>query len=220
MAKRKNPAKKRAKRRNPAAKTKIVYRNKPKRKAAKRIARRSITGLNFKTAAKNILPTQVGMFAAKYAAKRFPGFGGPATETDPNTWGYGTYIKGSIGATLAAMGVNLIKPGYGQKVLEGGLNLMVYELGQNEFVAKSAWGQAAFGQADYFPEEYLMTGTDDYPEVMGRDGNFYPADERHRLPETQMGGGQFAPVDQFGDVLQPVGPLGATGDRWSRAFVH
>lgn len=205
----KNPVKKRGARRKGLA------------KRAGSSVRRSFTGLNFRAASKNIIPTQLGMFAAVWGAKRFPGFGGEATQTNPESWGYQSYIKGSITGVLAGMAANVVKSGSGQKVLEGALNLMVFELIQNEFVQGSEWASGQFGQdGEYFPQEYLMTGTDEYPQMYGQDGNVYPADERHRLPEVEMEGMRFAPVGPLGGsgALRQVGPLGAT-DPWAEALV-
>jgi hypothetical protein len=185
------------------------------RKAAKTIAKRSITGLNFKSAAKNMLPTQLGMFCAKWGAKKFPGFGGDAEEGNPDSWGYQSFIKGALGATVGAMVINAIRPSYGQKVLEGGLNLMMYELFQMKLISRSEWASGQFGEEeDYIPDEYLLTGSDDYPQVMGEDGNWYPANEVHRLPETTIGQAELVRPGALGDNLQPPGALG--GDPWAR----
>lgn len=170
---------------------------------------------------------QLGMFAAKWAAKRFDP---DASETDPGSWNWSSYLKGSVGAVLGGMVANMLKPGSGQKALEGGLNLMIYKAIQNELISGSDWAAGQLGEDDedydegyflgedddYVPDEYLLTGTDEYPLMFGEDGELYPADDIHRLPEVEMDGyGQLEPVGPLGQ-LEPVGPLGA--DPYSRAY--
>lgn len=188
----------------------------PKRGAAKRAARRigqSIMGLNIRKAIGDVLPTQAGMFAAKWAAKKFPG-DSAATEIDPESWNAMSYVKGSIGAFVAGVAANTIKPGSGQAVLAGGINLMIYKAIQNELINKSDWARGQFGADDdvYTPDEYLMTGadedialpalfgTDEYPMMFDGNGNAVPATDDYRLPEVEMEG--------YGDVLEVPGRLG------------
>lgn len=184
------------------------------RKVARRISRglgRSLMGLNFKSALASVPYMQIGMFAAKIAAKRL---GPDASETDPGTWNWSSYLKGSLGGAAAAIAVNAVKRGGGQKVLEGALNLMFFKAIENELVATSDWAKKWFGEDDYVPNEYLMTGTDQDPWMYADDGSLMPADDRHRLPEVPMG--QLEPIGPLGQ-LEPVGPLGAV-DPWVRAY--
>jgi hypothetical protein len=153
------------------------------------------------------------MLAAKFAAKKF---GDAASETDPGSWNWASYVKGSVGAVLAGFAANMVRRGSGQKVLEGGLALMMYKAVQNELIVNSQWASEQFGQDDYIPDEYLLTGNDDDPYYYGQDGQLYPADNRHRFPEVQIGGA-LVPVGPLGETLEPVGPLGA--DPWRSAYV-
>lgn len=174
-------------------------------------ARSAFAGLNFRSALKNAPAFQIGMFASKWAAKRFSDEY-PATETDPESWNYASYLKGGLGATIAAFLAQMIRPGMGQKVLEGGLNLMLFKLVENELIPQSDWATEQFGmgQEDIVFDEY---GT---PYMLGQ-GGYYPVDERHRLPE-EFEGGALEPVGPLGDALEPVGPLGED-DPWAEAFL-
>lgn len=157
--------------------------------------------------------TQIGMFAAKWASKRF---GSAATETDPASWTWDSYLKGAVGAVGAGFLANMLKAGTGQKVLEGGLNFMVFKALQNEVIAGSTWASSQFGASEYVPDEYLLTGQDE-DWFMGADGNQYPTDEMYRLPEAGYGD-VLQPVGPLGDALQPVGPLGSVQDQYRRAY--
>jgi len=160
--------------------------------------------------------TQLGMFAAKWAAKRF---GEDASETDPGTWNWASYVKGSLGAVGAALLLKQFKPGMAQKALEGGLNLMMYKALENEVIAKNEWAVAQFGEGDeYTPDEYLLTG--DQKWFLGQDGNYYPAQEQHRLPEAAYGD-SLEPVTRlgsYGDSLEPVSHLGEEDDPFATAW--
>jgi len=183
---RRNPAKRRRTRRSPGG-----------------ISGRMFGSLNFKSALGNMPATQLGMFAAKWCAKRW---GDAASETDPGSWNWASYVKGALGAVGAGILVSMLKPSMGQKALEGGLNIMMYKVLQNELISTNDWATGQFGQ-DYTPDEYLLTGGEgDW--FLGEDGNYYPSDERYRLPEAGYEG--YGEPSLFGDTLQPVGPLGDT----------
>lgn len=213
--KKKSPPKKRPAK-NPAKGKKLA------KKAARSVAK-SFMGLNFGKALKDAPMIQVGMFASTWAAKRF---GPAASQTDPASWEWSSYLKGAAGGTVAAMLANAVKRGSGQKVLEGALNIMIFKALQNEVIAGSDWATAQFGEAEdwtdlsqdeYIPTEYLLTGTDDEPYAYDDEGNMYPADDRHRLPEVS--GGVLEPPGPLGnDALEPVGPLGR--DPWARTFLE
>jgi hypothetical protein len=182
MTKKRKSSKKRAPRRNPRRRT---Y-----RRAVSR-ARSTFAGLNIKSALKDVPLTQVGMFATKWLAKRF---GPEATETDPDSWNWSSYLKGGLGAVIAGFLAQTIKPGTGQKVLSGGLNLVVYKLIQNELIADNDWAEEQFGAGQ---EEGYLPGDvedDEYGNsyLLGEDSQW------HQLPEASM----------MGDNLQRVGPLG------------
>lgn len=156
-------------------------------------------------ALKSVPLTQLGMFGTKWAAKRFNG----GVHTDPESWQWDDYLKGAAGAVATAAVSNMVKRGSGQKVLEGGINLLMYYIIQNELIAKSTWATEQFGQDEYVPDEYMgqasyAPGDVEYnsagqPYLMGEDGQW------QALPETY--GDELRPVDALGQ-LEPVGPLG------------
>lgn len=202
-------ARRRRRRKTTVRARKRTYRRNPaKRKSrARRASSRVFGGLNFRKAIGDMPAIQIGMFAAKWASKRW---GASATETDPGSWTWDSYLKGAIGGIGAAMLANMMKRGSGQKVLEGAFNLMVYKAVQNELIPESTWATDQFGQEDdYSPDEYLMTGDEDW--FLGQDGRMYPTDEAYRLPEASYSGygGALQPVDSLGDTLVPVTDLGS-----------
>lgn len=223
----KTMAKKTAKK-NPVRRKKTT-----KRRSARKIARRAsqaIMGINVKSTFKNVIPTQIGMFSAKWAAKRLSDEFG-ATETDPESWSAMSYVKGSLGAFVAGVAFNSIKAGSGQKVFDGGINLMIFKALENEVINKNDWARGQFGADDYVPDEYLLTGNDDFevpellgadgtPLMVGYDGSVVPSDDRHRLPEIPMDGMgmgmELETPGRLGDVLEPAGPLGA--DPYYKAY--
>jgi len=183
-----------------------------RRAIARRVGRhvgRTIMGMNVKSALGGLPPTLIGMLAAKWACKRFPGETSVASETDPESWTWASYLKGAAGAFIAGFIAQNLRGGWGQKVFEGGLSLMAYKLVENELIPKSDWAMSQFGQ-DAAAVQYDANGT---PYLLGQDGNYYPVDERHRLPEAMMGDVLQTP-GALGDVLQIPGRL---GDNWSRA---
>ena len=205
MAKRKT--KKRRVRRNPRRRT--------VRRAVSR-ARSTFAGLNIKSALKDQIPIQLGMFGTKFFAKLF---GPDATEIDPSSWDWSSYAKGAAGAVAAGFVAQTIKPGMGQKVLQGGLSLIVYKMIQNKLVAGNEFGEKYFGVVQeeddiYIPDEYAdMSGSDNYlPGDVEDDsaGNTYMLGEDyqwHELPESS------GPM--MGDELRQVGPLGETYEHLS-----
>ena len=198
MARKRKTTRRRKPRRNPSTS------RKPRRNPS---VRKICSGLNVQGALKNVLPTQIGMFAAKFAAKRFGDFG--ATEIDPESWNWASYLKGGLGAFVAALGAQALKPAWGQKVLEGGINLMAYKVIENELIAGNETAERWLGQGPVYEDEggaYMI----------GQDGSAYPVDERHRLPE--VAGAALEPVGSLGR-LEPVGPLGATDDPFAKAFL-
>lgn len=177
----KRRAKRRAPRRNPSKARRTYSR-----------ARSTFAGLNFKGALKDVPATQIGMFATKWLAKRF---GPDATELDPDSWNWSSYLKGGLGAVIAGFLAQMIKPGMGQKVMAGGLNLMVYKMIQNELIADSPWASAGFGAQEEMESGYLPgdveTDARGIPHLLGDDYKW-----------------RQLPADAMGDVLEPVGPLG------------
>lgn len=187
-------------------------------RAASRV-RSSIAGMNIRSALRNIPPTMIGMFAAKFAAKKF---GEVASETDPESWNWASYLKGAAGAFIGGFLIQNIKPGWGQKVLEGGISLMAYKVIENELIPRSEWAVNQFGQNDtnYFPSEYVQTDAQGTPYLLGQNGQWYPVDERHRLLGDQLEPpgrlGDAYTETYFGDQLEPPGRLGA--DPFAKAF--
>lgn len=213
-----------ARRRRRAAPKRRIRRN-PSRarryaRAASSRARGAIGGLHFKQALKNIPLNTMGMFAAKWAAKRW---GDAATETDPSTWNYASYLKGALGAAGAGIIANMLKAGTGQRVLEGGMSLMLYKLVQNELIPKSTWATNQFGAVR--TPGTIEENAEGEPFILGEDMKWYPmegADDYRMMPEmygdelTQPG-----PLG-FGDELTQPGPLGAANltDIYGRSFLR
>lgn len=193
------------KRRAPAKRKRSYKKRNPSPRARRAYSRAKATfaGLNIKSALKDIPATQLGMFATKWLAKRF---GPDAWEVDPDTWDWSSYVKGGIGAVLAGFLAQMVKPGMGQKVMAGGLNLMVYKMIQNELVQDSKWAMEQFGaqeDPDYLPGD-VETGTDGKEYFLGQDYQW------HALPDEGSMSGPLEPVGPLGayEPLQPVGPLG------------
>lgn len=202
-----------------------VYKNPTRRRriaksAASRV-RSTLGGMNFKTALKNMIPIQLGMFATKWAVKRFSDEYS-ASLGDASSWNWTSYLKGVAGAVGAGMAMNMVKPGYGQKVFEGGINYLAFQLIQNKVVSPSEWATGQFGadDADYIPDEYmdgadvnyqpgdLESGPDGQPYLLGADLKWRPAEGGY----AGMGD-SLEPVGPLGDSLEPVGPLGNSLDQ-------
>lgn len=199
MPKRRKTTKRRTYRKNPSRTRRVARR-------ATRSAGATFRGMNFKKALANLPYFQAGMFGAKWLAKRF---GGQALETDPATWGWQQYLQGALGAVGAGFLAQMIKPGSGQRVLEGGLNLMVYKMVQNELIADNEWATGQFGA--YYEGE---AGTYEPGDVeQDESGNTYMLGENYEwraLPEAEVSGyGALEPVGPLGQI-EPVGPLGAS----------
>lgn len=210
--------------RKTAASSAIVRRNpSPIKKRARRATAalgRAFGGLQFKKVLKDLPVSLLGMMAFKWSAKRFGG-DNSAMQTDPESWSAMSYLKGAAGAVGAALLLNQIRPGTGQKCLEGAINLLAFQVLQNELIPKSEWATAQFGAEEdpYIPTEYqglaLAGETEDGPYMYGEDGEVYPADDGYRM---QGYGSTLEPVGPLGSALEPVGPLGENNDPYSRAF--
>jgi hypothetical protein len=168
-------------------------------------ARGAFAGLNFKGALKEVPMELIGMFAAKWAAKRF---GNPATETDPASWNAASYIKGALGAVGGGILMNMIKPGSGHAVLRGGLSLMAYKLIENKGIANSPFWSAQLGadeSAARVPGVIEMNGLGE-PFILGEDYQWRPlngADDYRAI--SGYGADEYV----MGDALVRPGPLGA-----------
>lgn len=191
--KRRAPARKRTYRRNPSRARRTV-------RAAARRARTAFGGLNFKTVLKDLPAYQIGMFAAKWSAKRFSG---GASETDIDSWTWRSYLQGGLGTVVAGFLANAIKPGWGQKVLEGGVNLMMYQVIQRELFPGWDWATEQFGAEEYsYVPGDVETDESGRAYMLGQNYQWQP------LPEETAGYGQLEPVGPLGQ-LEPVGPLGS-----------
>lgn len=202
-------------RRRRKAATRIVYRSAPKRRYrrnpstrrrrvrryARRVGSRMTSGMSVKRALKNVALMEVGMFAAKAAAL----IKTDATEINPVGWDWRAYIQGGLGGAAAAFAVNAIKPGTGQRILEGSLAYLGFKLIENEFVQKNATAMKYLGADDEMVLD--LEGT----PYMNSYGQALPLDESHRmqLPEADMSDA-IVPVGRlgYGDSNVPVGPLG------------
>lgn len=213
----------RRRRRKTATKTtrrrRRVYRRNPSR--TRRVARRSVAGLSFKRALKNIIALDLGMFSAKFAAKLW---GTDATETDPASWNAMSYIKSSVGAVGAGLLINLIKPGMGQKVMEGGLAWTVFKAIENEVIAGNETATKWLGQDEYVYDgigedpNVLVLDEDETPYMTGADGQLLPLDESHRMLPEMSYGDVLTPVNRLGDALTTPGRLGDSRMAMLRAY--
>jgi hypothetical protein len=157
---------------------------------------------------KDQIPIQIGMLAAQWASKRL---GPEASELDPSTWGWSSYIKGAAGAFAAGMIANFIRPGMGQKILTGGLAHVTHRLVRNKLVEMNPTLISQFG-AD---EEGIYVDDDGTPYAASG-GEYLPLDEQHRmLPSGSVMGDAMVPVGPLGQ-LEPVGPLGDDAGDFSR----
>lgn len=184
MPRKRRSTKKRAVRRNPSRRTRAVARR----------ARGALTGLNFRTALKNIPLGALGMFVTKWAAKR----GTPdALESDPATWDAMTYVKGGLGAVAGGYAMNMVKPGTGQKFLEGGLMLLLYKALQNHVVPQSQFLTGQFGATGTYQPGDVEVNSEGEPFILGQDGQQW-------LPLNEGGYQELS----YGDVLEEPGRLG------------
>lgn len=211
---------KRRRRKSPKTTTrKRRYRRNPTTSRTRRVARRATSGLSFRRALKNVISLDIGMFAAKFAAKRFGDQ--IASETDPTTWNAMSYVKAGVGAVGAGLLANMVRPGWGQKIMEGGLAWTVFKAVENEVIHGNATAEKWLGQ-DYLYEgvgadpNVLVLDEDSTPYMTGQDGQLLPLDESHRmLPSMTYSGDVLTPPGRLGDVLTPPGRLGYGDDRMS-----
>lgn len=204
MPKKRKAARKPARRKNPSRKR----RKNPSR--ARRAGRRMTSGLSIRTALKDQVPIQIGMLASQWAAKRF---GPEASELDPATWGVSSYVKGAAGAFAAGMIANLIRPGFGQKVLTGGLAHVTHKLVRNKLVESNPTLIAQFGE----DEEGIYVDDDGTPYAASG-GEYLPLDEEHRmLPSGSVMGDSIVEASPLGQ-LEPVGPLGDDFTEYARVY--
>lgn len=148
------------------------------------------------------------MFATKWAAKR----GTPdALESDPATWNGMTYLKGGLGATAAGYIANIVRPGSGQKVLEGGLMLLLYKAAQNHLIPKNSFLTSQLGQSGGYAPGQVEVNEAGEPFILGQDGQTWiPMDEGAASPELAgyYGQDEDESWEMMGDVLETPGRLG------------
>lgn len=201
-------------RRNPESES---YEENPRPRRYRRtraVAGRLFGGLNFRAGLKDALILGVGMFGAKFLAKRFSG---GASEADPSTWSIRTYLQMGGGAILAAMAANLIRPGMGQRVMEGGFALLLFKLIQNKLISQNetATNWLGMGASEADAGSGLLLDLDGSPYMLGPAGEELPLDESHRMPEGEElegYGDEESWADgtdyEYGEVLTEPGPLG------------
>ena len=205
-------ARRRKRRRTTAAAPSRRRRRNPSR--ARTIARRvggrargAFAGLNFKGALKEVPLELLGMFAAKWAAKRF---GLAATEADPASWNAASYMKGALGSVGAALLMNMVKPGSGHTVLRGGLALMAYKLVENKFISQSPFWSGQLGAdepmmgAERVPGVIEMNGLGE-PFILGEDYQWKPLNGVDDYRAISDG---YGAEEMYGDALVRPGPLG------------
>jgi len=168
-------------------------------------ARASFAGVNYRTALKTVPLNVIGMFIAKWGAKR----GTPAAlEDDRSTWNGMTYLKGALAGAAGGYLANMIRPGTGQKVVEGAFSLLLYKAAENHLMPKSTWAMAQFGAAEagggYAPGD-VETNSAGEPFILGADGQWVPMDEGG-VPNL-MGMGQEN-WEMMGDSIEEAGRLG------------
>jgi len=164
--------------------------------------------MNFKSAFKNIPLSALGMFAAKWAAKR----GTPnALESDPSTWDGMTYLKGGLGAAAAGYLANMVRPGSGQKVLEGGLTLLLYKAAQNHLIPKNNFLTNQFGASSGYQPGDVEVNEAGEPFILGQDGqSWIPMDDQSGIGFGDYGE-EIENWEMMGlgsNALEPPGPLG------------
>jgi hypothetical protein len=178
------------KRRNPAVNA--TPRRRTYRRRARRAASRIVSGLAFKAALKNAITLNIGMFAAKAAARRF---GLDSSETNPESWTWRSYIQAGLGGAGAALLFNAVKPGKGQKVLEGALAFTLFKMLQNELVVKNETATKWFGADEEEQDPNLLNldlegiGADDDEELVYVDdnGQEIPMSDEYRMQVSNDG---------------------------------
>jgi hypothetical protein len=223
-------------------KKKETKKNPSVRSAARAVGRRSkerFLGMNLKGALCSAPPRAIGMFAAKWGAKKFPGVSGGSDRED---WAFSNYLAGGATGFLAGFLAENFKKGAGQKVLEGAIDLLVYKMIQNEVIPKNEFLTEQFGDDEMVllgedGEPIVMLGEEEAEEgdlllgengevyMMGADGYTRPIDESHRLIATElaqralnarpaMGGALARPTPALGGALaRPTPALGGDLER-------
>ena len=201
MAKRKatRKAAPKRRRRNPAKRRKTTTRSK-----ARSLGRRMLSGINITRAIKDQFPLQIGMLAAKFAEKKL---GGPeASDLNPDSWNWASYAKGAVGALIAGVLCNVVKPGSGQLVFTGGVAQVLNRAIRNEVIQQSTWGIQHLGAED---DMYVDESGTAYIE---RGGQVMPLNADYR----SMGDSLVSP-SELGQ-LEPVGRLGESSPQAENDF--
>jgi hypothetical protein len=159
------------------------------------------------------------MFIAKWGTK----LGTPdALENDPATWTGMSYLKGGGVAAGAGIVLNMVRPGWGQRVVEGGLQLLLYKAIQNHVIPKSTWATTQFGGANessYQPGD-VETNSAGEPFVLGQDGQTWIPLDSGDSGVPALAGPLEVP-GRLGDAFEPPGRMGlGFGQDTSAAFAR
>lgn len=203
-------------------------------RALGRRSRGAVSAMKINEVLKSAPPAMIGMFAAKFASKLG---GAGSSETDPSSWNWRSYLQSAAGAMASSFLLGSVKPAWAKKALEGGVYFTLFKLIENELIANNATASQWLGEIpEYVPDEYMqgLEEQEDYvpgnvypnsvgePYLLGEDGNWYPLEDTHRLPETtsQYMGDSLTRPGPLGDELVPVTSLGGSDDKFDRAFLE
>ena len=159
-----------------------------------------MSGLSVKSSVKNSIPMVAGMFLSKFVGKRF---GGGGDTLDADSWTARTFLQMGLGAVGAGVIGNFIKPGFGQKAMDGATAKLIFDILNYELVLKNETMRGLFGQDD---DDYDLQYEELPLEGWGVDDSY-----RYDLPELPEGmEGELEPVGRlgFGDVTLPTSRLG------------
>jgi len=160
-----------------------------------------------------------GALLYKWAAK-LGSDGAGALYTDRESWDWKAHLKGAAGIAGGAFVANMLKPGSGQKVLDGGLTIMLYNILETEIIPKSDWAERQFGADESEPA--VVIGEDEQL-YLKQGGNVMPLDDSYRMgldiPELEGYGDSIVEAGRLGDAIVPAGRLGF-GDGRSDALAN
>jgi hypothetical protein len=163
-------------------------------------AKGAFSGLNFRSGIKDSAILALGMFLTQFGCKRFSSEF-EANLGDPQSWSAMSYVKGGIAGTVAAIAGNMLRPGIGQKLLEGSFAHLLFQLAQNYGIQPNDTMKSWFGQDPMnLPE--VQFDAQGNPLMMGAWGQV-PITEDYR-----MLGDEVVSEDRYGDVQASPGRLG------------
>jgi len=202
-------------------KTKIVYRTK---KAAKVVKRRARKAGNFLSksgiggAVGSMLPMMAGAMGAKLAQKKF----GSQTE-ESGVWDWKDYLAGGVGVVAISLGSKYLfkaSSSTSQKILEGGLAIMLFKALTQKLVPMNDTAQRYLGDDDYseFGEDILSPGE------LGDIDALYGEDDDYMLPGSMDlnsdGNWQAQWNDSLNDDIVSTGPLGSSNETDEDAYAN